>query len=209
MDLVQRILKAYGEHELAENTELMTEMVKACSSSHLDRTSLATGLTNDTQLLDLSNEGSLSTNLADVLYRKTGDAADDADGSEQPLEKALDEESDLGHFTANLRQEKTYSHIDVTAGNFRSKYLIILLWVTFAISYFAFSFEPLNSGLERICWKEESFTYSTTAPWSVNSSSIACESIMSILLWLFYFVGLAREFSLNIELSKLTLRQSQ
>lgn len=165
----------------------MTEMVNACSSDRLDKHSLASALTYDTFLLDITNEGSLSPSLADVLTKKN----DDADESEQALEKGLDEDSDLGFFAANLTQVKTFSHIDVTAGNFRSKSLIILLWVTFAISYFAFSIEPLHTGLDRICWEEDSSEYSGFEPWSVSGSAIACESIISILLWLFYFIGLA------------------
>jgi hypothetical protein len=98
----------------------------------------------------------------------------------------------------NTRQEKTYSQIDTTAGNMRSKSLIILLWATFAVSYFAYSFDALDTGLDKVCWPDYVNTTNATwaasyvnVTWADNLDSIACESAISIVTWLFYFVSLA------------------
>jgi hypothetical protein len=195
VDLVKQILEAYGEIELAQNHELMQEMVDACSTGNnngssqvLDKFALAAGLTMDIDLWDLANEGSLSTNLADVLGGK-----DESENGEtaQRLDQALDDSSTLFHFSAGTRQKRMYSHIDVTAGNFRSKSLIMLLWATFAISYFTFSWGTVTKGLDEVCWgKDASYEYSIESRWSARA--IACDSVIAILVWLFYFIGLAR-----------------
>jgi hypothetical protein len=203
--MIQQILRGYGEHELAENVDLMNEMVQACyggpdqpARDRLDKLSFAAGLTCDIELLDLANEGSLTTNLADVLRQRGGGSggrgagSENSEGSSYYIEKALDEDASvLRQFHAkNTRQEKTYSQIDTTAGNMRSKSLIIFLWATFAVSYFSFSYEALHTGLDKVCWPKD-YVYTTDAPWADNMDSIACESLISILTWLFYFIGLA------------------
>jgi hypothetical protein len=197
MDMIQQILRTYGEHELADNADLLQEMVEACyggkgqpARDRLDKTSFAAGLTSDIELLDLANEGSLTTNLADVLRKRGG--GEGGEGSTFFVERALDENpSVLGQFHAtNARQEKTYSQIDTSAGNMRSKSLIVLLWATFVVSYFSFSFDAFDTGLEDLCWPGGLESYTVNAAWEDNLDSIACESAISIMMWLFYFIGL-------------------
>lgn len=149
--------------------------------SELDEDAFSQALTSDIKLLNLENEGSLSTNLADVFN-------DEFDGIGAPLE----DEEEVKNLCIPLQRKKTLSQIDVTAGTFRSKTLIILLWCTFVISYFSFSFEVLNDGLERVC-TDTTFVYSYSYPWATNASVLVCLSVVSIIRWLFYFVGMARE----------------
>jgi hypothetical protein len=196
VEMIQQILRAYGEFKLAEDVDLMNEMVQACYGGpgqparyRLDQLSFVAGLTSDIELLDLADEGSLTTNLADVLRNREHN-----EGSSHYIEKALDENAStvLRQFHAkNTRHEKTYSHIDTTAGNMRSKSLIILLWATFAVSYFTFSYDVLlQTGLHKVC-RPVDYAYKADAPWADHLDSIGCESVISIITWLFYFIGLA------------------
>lgn len=173
---------------MADNADLVQEMVQACQGhTELDESAFGQALSSDVALLDLANEGTLSTNLSDV-FAKNRDEHDALDKLDVPLE---DDGANLDHFKIPLLRKKTLSQIDVTAGTFRSKPLIVLLWATFAIAYFGFSSDIVTSGFDQACSTDMDFD--STRPWSTNLETLGCEIVLSIIRWLFFFVGMAGE----------------
>jgi hypothetical protein len=144
--LVRRIFAAYGEVDLAANDALLDEMVKAANVDQagglLDTEVFATALTYDTRLYDLRNEVRLATNLDDVFQEHSAEGItgrEDAvltESERNDLFLAEDRREHLAH-SQPLNRKFTASAIDITAGTSRSKGLMVFLWATFLITYFA------------------------------------------------------------------------
>ena len=157
-DLIRRILVAYGEYQLAADDSLVEEMCQAATGSIsidtdettiINRTlcveSFGEALTYDVKLYDIRNETRLTTNFDDVYV--TAQAVEDKEeemwGTVTNDEQLLQAHKE----TQNLRQKLSVSEdlvrvdtipsIDITAGTYRSKGLIVLLWATILITYFA------------------------------------------------------------------------
>jgi len=94
--------------------------------------------------------------------------------------------------------------IDITAGLYRSQGLVVSLWATMLITYFAYVFMASslfggNGGggegeEEQFCYQE--YAYSLNAAWSDNRSAIGCDMFEQIAGWvlvffLISFVGVA------------------
>lgn len=149
---------AYGEYQLAADDSLVKEMYQAArgnvavdtddpAAAHhtLCVESFGEALTYDIQLYDIRNETRLTTNFDDVYV--TAQAVEDKE-EEMWGTVTNDEELLKAHKeTQNLRQKLAVSEaldrvdtipsIDITAGTYRSKGLIVLLWATILITYFA------------------------------------------------------------------------
>ena len=149
---------AYGEYQLAKDETLVDEMYEAARGDAIMKTdnqttidkelsveTLAVALTYDIRLYDIRNETRLTTNFDDVYV-----TAEDVEEKEEEMLGTVtnDEELVRAHKeTQNLRQKvavsetldrvNTIPSIDITAGTYRSKALIVLLWATILITYFA------------------------------------------------------------------------
>lgn len=158
-DLIRRILVAYGEYQLAEDDKLVDEMYQAATAKNtivntdsstttptvLSVETFGEALTHDIGLYDIRNETRLTTNFDDVYVTE-----EDVEEKEEEMLGTVtnDEELVRAHReTQNLRQKlavsevldrvNTIPSIDITAGTYRSKGLIVLLWSTILITYFA------------------------------------------------------------------------
>ena len=73
---LKKILQAYGEEELAENEDLIQQMLEQAGASNgqrvlLDAKTFLKALTADVQQFDTGNKDKLSTNFDDALYGET------------------------------------------------------------------------------------------------------------------------------------------
>lgn len=146
LDLVRSILIAYGEMELAEDETLIQEMVevaKIASSNELNVSAFAESLTSDIRLYDIRNEALLTTNLDSIFLDyfwegdeepANGDRANDAERSAFFVAQSAREKLAIGR---PLERVNTFPAIDLTAGTYRSKSLIVVVWATLLITFFA------------------------------------------------------------------------
>ena len=133
-ELIRQLLLFYGETDMADDDDLLGKMMVAASENHeddverspvmLDKHTFARALTNDVRLYNLTNEDSVTTNYDDVFK------------SSQTVDGKSQEDDDI----QSIKTVWTFPSIDYTADTFRSKTFVILLWVTWILSYFAYLF---------------------------------------------------------------------
>ena len=134
--LVQRILVSYGEVDLASNEELINEMLEAAQTvdGTLNTKAFSNGLTNDVQLYDIRNEARRSTNYDDVFLTKNHRISwvhrDEEDGSVS--RDVFEERMSLSKV---LNRKFTAPAIDMVVGTFRSKTIMVMLWVMYVNVY--------------------------------------------------------------------------
>lgn len=133
-DLLRQIFAAYGEAELAADDDLLRDMVRAASGDsdecQLDVDAFARALTSDVLLYDVANEIRHSTSYEDVFIKQQ---------NSKPFRSIGDTEVASAYTTEELQERLALSHdvekrftapsIDVTAGTYRSKTLMVLVWV--------------------------------------------------------------------------------
>ncbi|KAL7465413.1 hypothetical protein ACHAXS_005737 [Conticribra weissflogii] len=106
----------------------------------LDNHAFARALTHDIKQYNVTNEDSLTTNYHDVF--KTYKSTKEGDGKNliakrlMTVEKVNDAED-----VRPVQRVFTFPSIDYTADTFRSKGFVVLLWVTWILSYFAYLFD--------------------------------------------------------------------
>lgn len=126
--LIQRILVSYGEVDLASNEALVEEMLQACDEDTLNVQAFSNGLTHDVQLYDIRNEARQSTNYDDVFLTKNHrDSWIEHDEEEGVLPR--NEVQERQSLSKTLKRKFTAPGIDMVVGTFRSKTLMVLLWV--------------------------------------------------------------------------------
>ena len=136
-ELLRKLLMFYGEPDMADDDALLDEMIAVATEGAaedvegnpvmLDKYTFARALTNDVGLYKIENEESVTTNYQDVFQTST------------PIEPKKSHTKD-GLCEEEVQPVKTvftYQSIDYTADTFRSKSFVILLWVTWILSYFA------------------------------------------------------------------------
>jgi hypothetical protein len=127
--LIQQLLIAYGEEELANDTDLIESMLPGSddpSFRYLTPKVFAKALTEDVRLLNVQHEARCSTTMEDI-----GIAAINVKGSlDQPMDGASD--GKVARIATRPLRWKRYAGraIDATAGTYRSKMLVIFLYVT-------------------------------------------------------------------------------
>ena len=115
-DLVKKIFRCYGEHEMANNDELVEEMIQAAGGSGipLDASAFARALTNDVKLYDLKWETTKSTVLQDVF-------GDEDHNEAKKSETDADPEGKHSVPIEDIKRVYTAPSIDITAGTYRSE----------------------------------------------------------------------------------------
>jgi hypothetical protein len=119
----------------------------------LDTDTFATALTYDIRLYDVHNEVRLATSIDDIfLEHQIEGVSGRKDVTLTEMEKQIEgvsgrkdvtltemEENERGSLvlTEALVTKYTAPAIDITAGTYRSKGLMVFLWATVLISYFA------------------------------------------------------------------------
>lgn len=192
--LIRNIFLSYGEADLAENDDLLDGMVEAAGGNNagdapilLDVNAFARALTGDVRLYDVNNEVRRTTNYFDVF--RTHQSSHKV-GIQQDLELNLrgvaghTEENDIDTQRAEMRVVKkkwTASAIDMSAGTFRSKLLVVLLWVTMVVSYFAFFYDETDNFYEECPdWEGENG--------GNRGEAFSCRVLLSIVRWFVIFV---------------------
>lgn len=136
-------------------------------------------VTNDEEIVEVQEAVTMGKNKEDV--------------ENQAVLMGDQEETVVKQDKGGLKDKKdlnlifTAPWIDTTVGPFRSKQLMVALWATALISYFAYFFSFGESQYE--C--EEPLEYSYEAPWSANGIKVACESWSRIVTWLFFFAAIS------------------
>lgn len=187
--LIKRLLRSYDEHELAENDEVIEEMLLAASTGDetsegfFDGTMFARALTQDVQMYSLANEVRLSTFHDDVFLTKNKAETEEWDEQEEGISRAVVmERRKLGE---ELKKRRfTFSAIDTTAGTYRSKALVVMLWASFTLTYFTYYHSELQNTTNGAC---DDFPYVYGASWDSQSDAIGCSVAISILRWLIIF----------------------
>lgn len=106
---------------------------KGLDTSMLDASSFAEALTYDVRLYDISNEISATTNMDDVFQddNKTTEVTYAAKARSSLVACGVASKESA------LKRSVTFPAIDITAETYRSKTLLVLLWATVIITYFA------------------------------------------------------------------------
>jgi hypothetical protein len=151
-ELLRQLLNFYGETDIAEDDSLLEEMILTATNNTdgaprdverdpiiLDKHTFARALTDDVGIYSTDNENNTTTNYYDVFKtfspngrkEKTPNSIEaDVDGDIRPVPSVF-----------------TFPSIDYTADTFRSKSFVILLWVTWILSYFAYLFNGQDNVL--------------------------------------------------------------
>ncbi|CAB9514932.1 expressed unknown protein [Seminavis robusta] len=208
--LIAEILVAYGEHSLAQDTELVNKMYEAAidpsdnnATPVLNVEAFARALTHDVLLYDIRNENRRTTNFNDVVFTEQEldereEAAietvkQDPEGRDSELIEVSRYYNSLRNMLAraeHLEQVDTIPAIDIRAGTYRSKGLLVMLFSTIMITWFAY-FSNFDTKVLEKCTEIYDLSYAWNSPWEENTDVIACEALGSIINWLVFFLGLS------------------
>jgi hypothetical protein len=187
-DLIKNILLIYGEVDMANDDDLIREMVDACKNepdeeglSAFTPKSFGLALTRDVTLFDLTNETRASTIIEDVFGRtRKGKPSIPFDNHDaQP--GAVVEAASKGHGINDLKRVYTAPAIDIQAGTYRSKVLIVALWGSVMFQLIRLALE--NSQSTERCDE----LYVSEGNIAENLNGIACETNSSVINWLVRF----------------------
>jgi hypothetical protein len=187
-DLVKNIFLIYGEVDMANDDDLIREMLDACKDeigeerlpAFTPRT-FGRALTRDVTLFDLTNETRASTIIEDVFGRaRKGKPSTPCDYQDAQPGDVVEEEN-KGHDINDIKRIYTAPAIDVQAGTYRSKFLIVTLWgsVMFQLIRVALASSPSTEECDELYVPEGSV--------AENLPGIACESTKSVITWLARF----------------------
>ena len=132
--LLRAIFRFYGEEEIAENNVLLEEMVSLAftlrrDEEHgaepplFDAVAFAHCLTSDVSQYNPKAEGLLTTNFDDVFVNSQHGQCNETGGN------VID--------ATSAKRIFTFSAVDYAVDSFRSKSFVALLWVTWALFYYA------------------------------------------------------------------------
>jgi hypothetical protein len=196
------MLTFYGERELAEDDTFQVNLIQAAAKASenqlpdsivLDAQVFATLLTSDVRLYEISNEVRLTTHFDDV-FSKNRHVDFDEKSAEEPDRSELDlspsKKKDV-YEQAHVTHIYTAPAIDISAGTFRSKTLIVLLWSCTLITYFAYIYG--SSSLADDCDSEENSLAlgNSKSPWADRSVIMLCQTVASIARWIGFFISLS------------------
>ena len=155
-ELLKRIFIYYKEHDIAENDQLLEEMISVASNigqkeqiiddedeengvvnnnetPMLDKFTFAHCLTDDVRRYNVENENKSSTNYSDVFDSSSNSKEDDKCNT--------------------VKTVWTAAAIDYAVDTFRTKSYVVLLWINWAIFYFVYMTE--NAGQPYLSCSED------------------------------------------------------
>lgn len=197
--LVKQILQAYGEEALAEDDELVEEMLEqAGKQSRQDRAGLllntetfCRALTHDVQQFDIDNKNKISTSFDDVFGNGTPPQSAE---EEQEQTEPTQDVSRFKHYktitpTAFKRETKiddislkyTAAQIDNAADTFRSKALVVFQWSFFVLSFQTYLFNYVTTDFLNLREKCPNYNFNQ---WGDNVDAFFCTVAVSIVKWL-------------------------
>jgi hypothetical protein len=167
------------------------------SSIKLDINSFATALTHDIGLYDILSEGRMSTYFDDVFLTRVVNnplqVRDELNKSVAAYELKDNELRDRLTIRRHINSRITASSIDIAAGTYRSKTLMVTLWACVLTTYFAYLFRTdyLETFSSLTVCKEFGFEYVMNTAWSENWEPLLCEMVTSITFWVLSFIILS------------------
>lgn len=224
-ELIQKILIAYGEADLASNEALMEEMLAAAQTDEgtLNLEAFSKGLTFDVQLYDIANETRVSTKCVglytycmdtvssrygiicsssfhstlsyysydDVFltknHREDWDEKDAADLDEEEAAQRRSVADQRKSMSKALDTRFTAPAIDMVAGTFRSKVVMVLLWAAYIITTFAYQGFGGAENDVVVCTEEDAqFSYGQS--WTSELKPMSCAVGTSVIRWLVLFI---------------------
>lgn len=191
ISLLRDILLAYGEEEMSQDEGLLRDMMNAAGNEgdDFDAEAFSRALTRDVRLYNVKNEATLTTNYHDVMIAdgleensnktESVDSSNDRDEL-KTIESGMNEKhTSKKDAPATFRRFWSSPAIDFTACRYSSKYIVVLLWTGFVISYVAYFGDIIESNteyyFENLCGSDE----------------FGCRILLSILEWLFILATLA------------------
>lgn len=192
ISLLQDILLAYGEEEMSQDQGLLREMMDAAGEEgdDFDVNAFARALTSDVLLYNVKDEVTLTTNYHDVMNPKDPQDKTSATETDLSLANESDEDEDYsveyGRLSrkhnsqetkqgpATIRKFWSSPAIDFTACRYSSKYIVVLLWTGFVISYIAY-FQGIIRG-------EASYFFGDVCE---GTGNYGCTIGVAIVEWLF------------------------
>ena len=191
-DLLRRIFTGYGEVELIQDEELLSEMISMAAGDQeggaiLDAQAFSRGLTDDITLYDLDKETRFSTHFEDVFGHSISKedeptsrdrvAETEGDGDDERTALSVVSSAEAEEDMKGVTEVFTFPQIDYLADTFRSKTQSVFVWVA-ALSLFVSYIRQFNGfGLTELCENGQSFKF-------------GCDIGKYVLIWLVVF-GLA------------------
>ena len=154
----------------------MDEMLEAAQTLNgkLDLEAFSKGLTYDVQLYDIGSETRVSTNYDDVFLTKNHreDWMDNAnaDDDDEEARRSRQLASERKSISQDVKRRYTAPAIDMVAGTYRSKTIVVLLWAAFIVTYFAYDFRKVES--EDVC-PEDNGGFEYGKSWAEQSRAMA------------------------------------
>jgi len=187
--LIRDIFLSYGEVELANDEVLLQDMLKAATGCAdvdgreilLDIDAFARALTDDVKLYNIQSEVSQTTNYFDVFNTHQSTHKVDAEPDLERNDGSNAERPDV----RVVKKKGTAAALDMTAGTFRSKLLLVILWVGLVVSYFAYYYDD-TANLYDDCQKVD------IEHGPSSTEAFSCRLSASIVRWfvIFYSAGM-------------------
>ena len=167
-------------------------MVECVPGSNLTVDTFADALTYDVNLYDIDNEMRVTTHYEDVFSTRVNSEAD-VPASSSDLAGAVRGSAARERLAYSVPVEHSFMarSIDITAGMYRSKSLMVLLWACVLITYFTYWFNLTENESAAVACSDAGFAYAFNDPWSRNSEALFCETAFSIISWIIFFVMLS------------------
>jgi len=151
-------------------------------------------LTHDIEIFDIHSETRMTTsNFEDVFAVKPRKGVFSVRNTNSPeLENVESTENDEESpaVLKSLTRRQTFPAIDNTAGTYRSKALIVTLWASYIVTYFAFYSGDIDATVCEVTNGTDTsmYTFQYGRSWSDSSDAIGCAIGESVFRWLARFV---------------------
>jgi hypothetical protein len=189
--LLRQILCAYGEDALAEDDELINQMMKQSGALHnrvlLDASTFLKALTADVQDFDVNNKDKLTTFFDDIMGSSNNNNESGSNMNDSSHQKRRNPAKTM-HWIDSLPKCSdsfvsttfTAPHIDNTADTFRSRPLVIWQWAFFILSFQTYLIGELNQKISTF----ECTEFDPLASFGANVGAFACTLGWSVLSWI-------------------------
>lgn len=205
---LKKILQAYGEEALAENENLVKQMLEHAGASNgrqvsLDAKTFLKALTADVQQFDTGNKDKLSTNFDDALYGESrlhhnhmtdngGNHEDDDEDSSAPprvrrYESTAPTVFDKRKIVDDIALVYTAPHLDNAADTFKSRLLVVAQWTFFVLSFQTYLIRVLNQEM----LKAQCTEFDPGAKWIENAGAFFCTIALSVLKWVIIMLAMS------------------
>lgn len=178
-ELLRKIFEEYEEPEIANDDELLQEMVSIAKGdtdgAFLDTASFKRALTSDLGSYNESLEHKFTTHYEDVFglvsVEKLQDSQDDdeLESTPRPRGAAMDARNEDSFRSESIKRIFVFPQIDYLADSFRDKTQYVMVWLAVIFGYISY-FNPFDSYGIQVCSDE-------------NMEKFSCKVGQSIAVW--------------------------